>query len=63
MLIDQQHIWFHKNRAFLAQDIRSYIDFAKIDGRVYQFWVMVAEEGGFEPPRGFHPNTLSRRAP
>ena len=23
----------------------------------------MAEEGGFEPPRGIHPNTLSRRAP
>ena len=24
---------------------------------------VMAEGGGFEPPRGFHPNTLSRRAP
>ena len=24
---------------------------------------VMAEGGGFEPPRGFYPNTLSRRAP
>ena len=25
--------------------------------------ILMAEEGGFEPPRGVNPNTLSRRAP
>ena len=26
-------------------------------------WESLAEGRGFEPRRGFHPNTLSRRAP
>ncbi len=30
-----------------------------------QWWLgrLLAEDGGFEPPRGFIPNTLSKRAP